>query len=140
MNVIKLILIIVAVLGLLAVSMTPATAATRTWNGSQSTDWFTASNWDENDVPDGDDDVVIGLSFTVLIADNEDAAECKTLDIDLGSMLTIKGMALKLGDSAADSTSTLAADFPAVPATIRLIEDDDEVAVRHGLVYSFQLG
>jgi hypothetical protein len=48
---------------LLALAFLPARtahAATVTWDGSSSTDWATAANWDTNSVPASGDDVIIG--------------------------------------------------------------------------------
>jgi hypothetical protein len=61
-----------------------------TWDGSASTDWNTADNWDLGTVPTFDHNVIIpsGLTNNPIIA-NGTGASCNDLAINSGSSLTV---------------------------------------------------
>ncbi len=63
------------------------------WDGSSSTDWFTAANWDTNTVPTTTDSVIIDGSYT----------NAPTLSVTAGSV-TVKSLTI---GSSANSTTTI---------------------------------
>lgn len=112
MNDMKLMLIIGAIFALLAFAAAPAMAQfDKVWDGNEeTTSWHDGGNWDPPGEPAATDTVQIGNgqnSFTVLIS--TDDAACETLDIGATSSLVVSGKTLTLGDSSADTTSTIAA-------------------------------
>ncbi len=60
------------------------------WNGSTSTDWFDAANWDAG-IPDSDMDVTIPNTAPRMPSIGSSGAECKNLNINSGASLTISG-------------------------------------------------
>lgn len=52
-----------------------AQADTRTWGGSSGGDWFTASNWEENVVPEDGDNVIVDSGSIILDSATADLAE-----------------------------------------------------------------
>ncbi|MCF8238529.1 MAG: T9SS type A sorting domain-containing protein [Saprospiraceae bacterium] len=53
---------------------------TNTWTGLVDSNWFVAGNWDQNQVPTSDDEVVINNGHTVLINAGDAVAASVTLD------------------------------------------------------------
>ncbi len=62
--------------------------ATITWDGSESSDWNTAANWDTNLVPTDVDSVIIGNGANNLVID-EAGNECRGLTVTANGILTI---------------------------------------------------
>lgn len=56
---------------------------TRTWNGSISSDWNTAANWNEGLVPNSDDDVIISISDPWRNCELTSSATIKSLRIEI---------------------------------------------------------
>jgi rhamnogalacturonan endolyase len=78
-------------------------AASTSWNGSQSTDWFTASNWSAG-VPTATLDALVPAGqprYPVLPASS--AAEAKSLTLASGAALTQAGGTLTLTETLANS-------------------------------------
>lgn len=69
-------------------------AVTTTWDGSSSTDWETAGNWD-NGVPGTGDDVIIpdisGASGNFPVFSGSSNINCQDLTINSGATLTLNG-------------------------------------------------
>lgn len=59
---------------------------TNTWDGSSNTNWNTAANWSENQVPTSSHDVVIPDLDVTIIVDTD--AVCNTLSIESGTETT----------------------------------------------------
>ncbi len=62
---------------------------TYTWNGSVSSDWNTAANWDLNTVPGATDDVVITNTGTAPMLSASAQVSCNALTVNSGASLTI---------------------------------------------------
>lgn len=65
--------------------------AQHTWDGSESNDWQTAANWDQNSIPTSSDNVVITTTGTApVIDDGTTVAQCNNMTINSGAVLTIE--------------------------------------------------
>ncbi len=75
--------------------------ATKTWNGSVSTNWNTAANWTNAGVPAPGDDVIIPASLTNYpnITSGQNIS-VKTLNINSGAIITLSGGTLNLSGNA----------------------------------------
>ena len=62
---------------------------TYTWNGSVSSDWNTAANWDLNTVPGATDDVVITNTGTAPMLSASAQVSCNALTVNSSASLTI---------------------------------------------------
>ncbi len=62
---------------------------TYTWDGSVSSDWNTAANWDLNTVPGATDDVVITNTGTAPMLSASAQVSCNALTVNSGASLTI---------------------------------------------------
>ena len=60
-----------------------------TWDGSISTDWETAGNWDSDAVPTSTDNVIIASSGNNPVVGSDDTGDCNDLTIENGAALTI---------------------------------------------------
>lgn len=67
----------------------PLCGATRTWDGSTSTDWFTGSNWSGSSVPTVDDNAVIPTGMPRYPVLNSSLGTCKDLTINSGGSLDL---------------------------------------------------
>ncbi|HBZ65335.1 MAG TPA: hypothetical protein DEO70_00740 [Bacteroidales bacterium] len=65
------------------------TANVFTWDGSESTDWNTAGNWDQNAVPTINDEVTIGNNGYAPIISSSTPANCMSLSVNADASLTI---------------------------------------------------
>jgi hypothetical protein len=63
---------------------------TSTWNGSVSSDWFNAANWDAG-VPDTEMNALIPSSAAIMPIISAIGAVCKNLTIDASASLTLAG-------------------------------------------------
>lgn len=81
-----------------------AHSATITWDGSESSDWETAANWDTNQVPNEGDDVVIPATTLT----NFNAPTIASLSVVAVNNLTISSNArIEIGPSSGGEGSTL---------------------------------
>jgi hypothetical protein len=62
------------------------TTVTRTWTGTQNTNWHNGLNWLPQDVPGASDDVIIGLKSNMPVI-SADSAQCRNLSLDGGTLL-----------------------------------------------------
>lgn len=62
---------------------------TYTWDGSSSSDWNTAANWDLNAVPTATDNVVIANAGTAPVVASGVGASCNNLTVNSSASLTI---------------------------------------------------
>lgn len=82
------------------------------WDGSTSTDWFTASNWDLDCVPACNSTVVVpNTAPNMPIIATASTANCNSIDINAGATLTMNGTAALsvCGDYLNNGTLTAAA-------------------------------
>src|SRR5580658_8805862 len=83
--------------------------ATDTWSGSTGADWFTASNWGGDAVPQTGDTVVIN-SGTVDVSRSEEVEDVNSAIGDFGTELDpINGEQITLGATAAATTAAIQA-------------------------------
>src|SRR5689334_22498102 len=78
---------------LLLTACIPAQAATKTWNSTTSTDWFTPGNWTASGVPGSSDTAVInlGASGPVVAAPGATAATVDVGTTATGGTLGVQG-------------------------------------------------
>lgn len=62
---------------------------TFTWDGSESSSWNTAANWDQNIVPSSTDDVIIANAGTAPVIASGTGFSCNNLTINAGASLII---------------------------------------------------
>jgi surface protein len=73
---------------------------TYTWNGSESSAWNTAANWDLNAVPTADADVVIANAGTAPVITSSNQITCAALTVNPGASLTINDRGSLITNSA----------------------------------------
>ena len=61
-----------------------------TWDGSESSAWNTAGNWDGNSVPSSSDDVIIANAGTAPVIGSGLSGDCKDLTINSEATLTVQ--------------------------------------------------
>ncbi|MEP7325413.1 MAG: hypothetical protein ABI836_05640, partial [Gemmatimonadota bacterium] len=84
----------------------PAPGATRTWNGSASTDWSNAANWSPAGVPTAADTVVIGIVSNEPVLTAGSAAQTITISGPTAS-LDLNGHSLGIGGDLLVSNSAV---------------------------------
>jgi hypothetical protein len=80
-----------------------------TWDGSESTEWNTAANWDSNTVPTATDNVLVPhlSNDPVVNLAPASAAVCKNLTIEPGTVLTVAaGKALTVNNALTNNAGT----------------------------------
>ncbi|MFN0059432.1 MAG: hypothetical protein ACKVX7_13330, partial [Planctomycetota bacterium] len=76
-------------LAILCIAAIPHLGLGAEWDGSSSTDWFTAANWDTNSVPTSSTDVRIRAGFSNYPVLNAQGAVCRELRVDSGGTLSL---------------------------------------------------
>ena len=85
----KYLLILFTALSLQLFSINSLSAATTTWTGTTSSDWATATNWDTNTVPTGEDQVTIPDTATDPEIQNGTDAVALRIFVKTGGNLTL---------------------------------------------------
>lgn len=65
---------------------------TLTWTGTTNTDWFTASNWSPQQVPDITNDVIVPIVTNNPIINTTDTAKCESLNVTDGILVLDAGI------------------------------------------------
>ncbi len=78
-----------------------------TWDGSVSTDWETAGNWDSDAVPTSTDNVIIASSGNNPIIGSDDTGDCNDLTIENGATLTINSGGSLITNGAITNNGTI---------------------------------
>jgi parallel beta-helix repeat protein len=85
---------------------------TRSWTGTNSSDWNTADNWDPASVPTSDNEVIITTNGTAPVIALGTEASCNTLSVNTGATLTVQsgGSLTTSGTITNNGTLTIASD------------------------------
>ncbi len=87
-----------------SIEVTTPTVGTRTWNGSESTDWDAPCNWTPYAVPTSDDDVIIPDVTNDPVISGTTVALAKSVKVETGGFLTINnGGSLTIDNSSSEA-------------------------------------
>jgi len=75
------------------------------WQGTESSDWNTAANWDQNSIPTINDEVTISSTGYAPVISSSTQANCATLTINSGTTLTINSGGSLITNSASGNTA-----------------------------------
>jgi len=76
------------------------------WTGSVDNDWFTAGNWNVNQVPTNQMNVIIPINKSVTIQSGGSEAQCKNIRVGAGAQVLLEGILNVSGDAIIETDGT----------------------------------